>query len=79
VLYLIWKSDKPKVANGIGQFTLIGLAVGVVSFLCPRRLLVARLLFELALVAFVVYYVCIVELTKNFADSAIKSTIYRSN
>ena len=29
VLYLIWKSDKPKVANGIGQFTLIGLAVGV--------------------------------------------------
>lgn len=32
------------------------------SFLCPRRLLVARLLFELALVAFVVYYICIVEL-----------------
>ncbi len=29
VLYLIWKSDKPKVAKGIGQFTLIGLAVGV--------------------------------------------------
>lgn len=32
------------------------------SFLCPRRLLVARLLFELALVAFVVYYICVVEL-----------------
>lgn len=29
VLYLIWKSDKPKVAKDIGQFTLIGLAVGV--------------------------------------------------
>lgn len=46
VLYLIWKSDKPKVANGIGQFTLIGLAVGVglaviiaiiVSAVCDNR------------------------------------------
>lgn len=29
VLYLIWKNDKPKIAKGIGQFTLIGLAGGV--------------------------------------------------
>ena len=28
VLYFIWKGDKPKVAKGMGQFTLIGLAVG---------------------------------------------------
>lgn len=28
VLYFIWKGDKPEVANGMGQFTLIGLAVG---------------------------------------------------
>lgn len=29
VLYLIWKNDKPKIAKGIGQFTLIGLAGGI--------------------------------------------------
>ena len=29
VLYIIWKSDRPKMAKAIGQFTLVGLAVGL--------------------------------------------------